>query len=205
MILLQHASNGPREERSLEGSASITEPRAWVEAEVIVAPLIAGGEFQVANGAVGHDTAIEMTALAHRAAIDAPLRYELRSSAANLLCSRTSVLGDTFMTDRFPKTTSHDANVDASSSGSEDLVAGAKKLVRETAAQASETLGAARDSVQDTFRAAKGSVADARATVVDKASIAGKAAHGYVSANPWMAVSAAAAVGVAIGMLIRRR
>jgi ElaB/YqjD/DUF883 family membrane-anchored ribosome-binding protein len=108
------------------------------------------------------------------------------------------------MADQFPNTTRHDAGADASSSASEDPLGGVRNL-SDTAAQASETLGAARHSLQDTLRAAKDSVANARETVVDKANSAAQATHGYVSAYPWIAVSAAAAAGLAVGMLLRRR
>jgi ElaB/YqjD/DUF883 family membrane-anchored ribosome-binding protein len=111
-----------------------------------------------------------------------------------------------FMADPFPESTRHDAGADASPSTSGDPVGEFLNLTRDTARQASEPLAAAPDSLQDTtLRAAKDSAPDARDTVVDKANSAAQATHGYVSPNPWMAISAAAAAGLAIGMLLRRR
>jgi ElaB/YqjD/DUF883 family membrane-anchored ribosome-binding protein len=85
------------------------------------------------------------------------------------------------------------------------IVAGTKDLANELATGASQKLGAARESIQDSYRAAKETVADVQAAVVDKGTVAAKATGRYVNENPWIAVGAAAAIGIAIGMLLRRR
>ena len=85
------------------------------------------------------------------------------------------------------------------------IVAGVKDVAGEIAAEANQKLGTARDSIQSSYRAAKETVADAQAAVVDKGTVAAKATGRYVNENPWIAVGAAATIGIAIGMLVRRR
>jgi ElaB/YqjD/DUF883 family membrane-anchored ribosome-binding protein len=46
---------------------------------------------------------------------------------------------------------------------------------------------------------------DAQTAAIDKGTVAVKAAGRYVDENPWVAVGAAAAIGIVLGMLVRRR
>jgi ElaB/YqjD/DUF883 family membrane-anchored ribosome-binding protein len=85
------------------------------------------------------------------------------------------------------------------------IVAGAKDLVNDVAAGANQKVGAARDSIQDSYRAAKETVADVQAAVVDKGGVAVKTTSRYVKENPWIAVGAAVTIGIAVGMLTRHR
>jgi ElaB/YqjD/DUF883 family membrane-anchored ribosome-binding protein len=81
----------------------------------------------------------------------------------------------------------------------------ADDLMNKVAAGASQTAAAARDSLGDAYSAAKETVMDAQTAVIDKGTVAVKAAGRYVDENPWVAVGAAAAIGIALGMLVRRR
>jgi ElaB/YqjD/DUF883 family membrane-anchored ribosome-binding protein len=94
---------------------------------------------------------------------------------------------------------------DAPARDPKGIVADAKGLVNQLAAEADQKVGAARDSIQDSYRAAKETAADVQAVVIDKGTIAAKATGRYVRDNPWIAVGAAAAIGIAIGTLVRRR
>ena len=94
---------------------------------------------------------------------------------------------------------------DTPAKGLNGIVAGANDLVNEVAAEANQKVSAARDSIQASYRAAKETAADVRAAVVDKGAVTAKATGRYVTENPWIAVGAAAAIGIAVGMLLRRR
>ena len=85
------------------------------------------------------------------------------------------------------------------------IVADAKDLVNDVAAEANQKVGAARNSIEDSYRATKETVADVQAAVVDKGGVAVKATGRYVKENPWIAVGAAVTIGIAVGMLTRRR
>ena len=61
-----------------------------------------------------------------------------------------------------------------------DILAGAKDLVNDLAAGANQKVGAARDSIEDSYRAAKETVADVQAAVVGKGDVAVKATGRYV-------------------------
>jgi ElaB/YqjD/DUF883 family membrane-anchored ribosome-binding protein len=78
-------------------------------------------------------------------------------------------------------------------------------LMSKVVSGASQTAGAARDSIRDAYGAAKETVMDAQTAAIDKGTVAVKAAGRYVDENPWVAVGAAAAIGIVLGMLVRRR
>ena len=67
------------------------------------------------------------------------------------------------------------------------------------------TIDAARDSMKNAYGVAKETAEDVRTAVVDKGTIAVRSAGRYVDGNPWIAVGAAALIGMAVGMLMRRR
>jgi len=78
-------------------------------------------------------------------------------------------------------------------------------LMSKVVSGTSQTAGAARDSIRDAYGAAKETVMDAQTAAIDKGTVAVKAAGRYVDENPWVAVGAAAAIGIVLGMLVRRR
>jgi ElaB/YqjD/DUF883 family membrane-anchored ribosome-binding protein len=85
------------------------------------------------------------------------------------------------------------------------VVADAEELLRATASQAGEKVGAARERIQASLAAARVKLAEAERAVVDKTKQAAKATDEYVHEHPWHAVSVAAVVGFLLGALITRR
>jgi len=85
------------------------------------------------------------------------------------------------------------------------IVNGAKEVVSSLASDASQKVAAARDSIQSSYQTAKETAADVQAAAVEKGTAAAQATGRYVKDNPWIAVGAAAAIGLAIGLLSRRR
>lgn len=85
------------------------------------------------------------------------------------------------------------------------VVADTEELLRATAGQAGEKVVAIRERLQDHLSAAKASLADAQAAVVDRAKQVGRYTDDYVHDNPWRSVGIAAGVGLVVGLLIGRR
>jgi ElaB/YqjD/DUF883 family membrane-anchored ribosome-binding protein len=85
------------------------------------------------------------------------------------------------------------------------VIADADELLRATAGQAGDKVGALRGKIQDNLDRARATLADTQAAVVDKAKAAGHATDEYVHDNPWKSVGIAAGVGLVIGLLIGRR
>jgi len=85
------------------------------------------------------------------------------------------------------------------------VVADAEELLKATANQTGERIAAARAKAGESLQAAKIRLADAHATVVEKAKVAVQTTDDYVHENPWQAVGIAAAVGLLLGALISRR
>ena len=84
------------------------------------------------------------------------------------------------------------------------VVSDAEELLKATANQAGEKVGAARERIHENLAAAKARLAAAESAVVDKTKLAAKATDVYVHENPWKAVGVSACVGVIVGMLIGR-
>lgn len=85
------------------------------------------------------------------------------------------------------------------------VVADAEELLRATANQAGEKVGAARERIQDSLHKAKVKLAEAEDIIVQRSKQAARATDDFVHENPWQAVGAAAAVGLVLGLLIGRR
>lgn len=85
------------------------------------------------------------------------------------------------------------------------VVADAEELLKATANQTGERIEAARARAEESLRAAKVRLAEAKASVVEKVKIAAKTTDDYVHENPWQAVGIAAAFGLVLGALISRR
>ena len=85
------------------------------------------------------------------------------------------------------------------------LVTDAEELLKSTASYSGESINAARGRFKDTLDQVKGRISDAQEAAVGKWNHAAKATDGYVHENPWRVVSAAALVGVIVGLFVHRR
>ncbi len=84
------------------------------------------------------------------------------------------------------------------------VVTSAEELLKVTADQAGEGYAHARKKAEHTLRAAKDQLADLEHKAVTQAKHAAKATDEYVHDKPWQAIGIGAAMGVIVGMLIRR-
>lgn len=84
------------------------------------------------------------------------------------------------------------------------VVTSAEDLLKVTADQAGEGYANARRKVESTLRSAKAQLAEVSDTVMTQGKQAAKVTDEYVRDKPWQAVGIGAAVGVIVGMLIRR-
>jgi ElaB/YqjD/DUF883 family membrane-anchored ribosome-binding protein len=84
------------------------------------------------------------------------------------------------------------------------VIADAEELLRATASQAGEKVAAARVRIQDSMDAAKVRLSELSSAGVEQAKAAARATDDYVHDNPWKAVGIGAAVGLILGMLMRR-
>ncbi|HEX9454533.1 MAG TPA: DUF883 family protein [Candidatus Binatia bacterium] len=84
-----------------------------------------------------------------------------------------------------------------------NLVADAEELLKATASQAGDKIGVARQKIEQSLVEGKKALADAEKTLVKKSKECAEIADDYVRENPWSAVGIAAAVGLALGLLIR--
>ena len=96
-------------------------------------------------------------------------------------------------------------SADAMQKDAKGIVNGVKDVASGLAAEANQKIAAARDSIQGSYQAAKETAADVQAAAVEKGTAAAQATGRYVKDNPWVAVGTAAAIGLAIGLLSRRR
>lgn len=78
-------------------------------------------------------------------------------------------------------------------------------LVSATATQAEGEATALRARIRDRLDAATDSLASAQRAAVLRAKDAAKVTDDYVHEHPWQIVGAAAAIGLALGVLIGRR
>jgi ElaB/YqjD/DUF883 family membrane-anchored ribosome-binding protein len=85
------------------------------------------------------------------------------------------------------------------------LVNDAEELLKATASQAGEKITVARQRIEQSLVEGKKALADAEKSVLKKSKECAEIADDYVRENPWSAVGVAAAVGLALGLLIRGR
>jgi ElaB/YqjD/DUF883 family membrane-anchored ribosome-binding protein len=85
------------------------------------------------------------------------------------------------------------------------VLADAEELLKLTANQAGERVGAARERVQASLEKAKVRLAELEALAAERTRIAAKATDEFVHEHPWKAVGIAAGVGLIVGLLIGRR
>jgi len=83
------------------------------------------------------------------------------------------------------------------------LVADAEELLKETASQAGDKIGVARQKIEQSLIEGKKALADAEKNLLEKSKEAADVADDYVRENPWSAVGIAAGVGLVLGLLIR--
>lgn len=84
------------------------------------------------------------------------------------------------------------------------LATDTEALLRATAGQTGERLVAVRARADASLAAAKTRVESFGRVTADRTRAAGRAADGYVHANPWQVIAIGAAVGVVIGALLTR-
>ena len=78
-------------------------------------------------------------------------------------------------------------------------------LMTATGKEATGEAKALRARIRDRLDGAKDKLLDAQHEAVQRAKDAAVATDDYVHANPWQAIGAAAAIGLALGVLIGRR
>ena len=83
------------------------------------------------------------------------------------------------------------------------LVNDAEELLKATASQAGEKIAVARQKIEQSLIEGKKALADAEQTLLKKSKECAEIADDYVRENPWSAVGVAAAVGLALGLLLR--
>ena len=83
------------------------------------------------------------------------------------------------------------------------LVNDAEELLKATANQAGETIAVARQKIEQSLIEGKKALADAEETFLKRSKECAEIADDYVRENPWSAVGVAAALGLALGLLIR--
>jgi ElaB/YqjD/DUF883 family membrane-anchored ribosome-binding protein len=84
------------------------------------------------------------------------------------------------------------------------LIGDAEELLKASANQAGEKFSIARQKIEQSLVEGKKSLADAEKLLVKKSKEAADVADDYVRENPWGAVGIAAAIGLALGVLMRR-
>lgn len=85
------------------------------------------------------------------------------------------------------------------------VVSDAESLLRATAGQAGEKVAEARARAEESLRAARASLEDARTAMTARARASARAADEYVHENPWASIGIAAGVGFLVGYLLGRR
>lgn len=85
------------------------------------------------------------------------------------------------------------------------VIEDAEVLMKNVAAPAGDSFRSAKDRLETTLRNAKDEVIRIEKKVVDKTKQAALKTDHYVKDHPWQAVGFGTAVGLVIGMLIRRK
>lgn len=83
--------------------------------------------------------------------------------------------------------------------------ADADELIRGVVRSTADEVAAVRARIEGRLGDAKAKFDSARSTVTNKARCTADATHEYVRENPWRVIGIAAAVGVLVGILARRR
>ena len=80
-----------------------------------------------------------------------------------------------------------------------------EELLRATANQGGESLGAVRDRVAERVARAKADLTGIGEDAMARGKAAAQSADEYVHTHPWQAVGMAAAIGLIVGLLTQRR
>lgn len=86
-----------------------------------------------------------------------------------------------------------------------NVVGNAGEMLKDVADATAGKYAAARATVEEKLSEARSSIHDAQIALRGKATDAAHATGRYVRANPWQVLGITAAVGVIIGLLLRRR
>lgn len=81
----------------------------------------------------------------------------------------------------------------------------AEELIKATANQTGDKIGAVRARAEESLREARRKLGEMESNVVGRTKAAAKATDQLVHENPWQSVAVATAVGFLLGMLISRR
>jgi ElaB/YqjD/DUF883 family membrane-anchored ribosome-binding protein len=81
----------------------------------------------------------------------------------------------------------------------------AQDLMRAAKSQTGESVGAARQRIQDGLDTARAKLADVDALVRERARQTAQYTDEYVRENPWRAIGIAAGIGLALGLILSRR
>ena len=84
------------------------------------------------------------------------------------------------------------------------LIGDAEELLKATANQAGEKVGAARQKIEQSLVEGRKALADSEKVFREKTKEAADMADDYVRENPWTAVGIAAGFGLVLGLLIGR-
>jgi ElaB/YqjD/DUF883 family membrane-anchored ribosome-binding protein len=85
------------------------------------------------------------------------------------------------------------------------VIADAEALLKATAGEVGERIGAARSRAEESLKAAKARISTLDDAAIDRAKEAAKAADDFARQHPWSAIGIAAAAGLVVGVLIARR
>lgn len=80
-----------------------------------------------------------------------------------------------------------------------------EELIKATAGQAGEKIGAARARAEESLRDAKARLTELGEAGVERAKAAAKATDVYVHENPWQSIGVAAAIGFLAGWVLGRK
>src|SRR5512143_135004 len=85
------------------------------------------------------------------------------------------------------------------------VVADAEELLKATADQTGERIAAARGKAEESLKAAKIRLDEQEAALMARTKAVAKATEDFVRDNPWKSVGIAAAAGLVLGILAKRR
>ncbi|MCK7466904.1 MAG: YqjD family protein [Desulfosudis oleivorans] len=85
------------------------------------------------------------------------------------------------------------------------VIADAEELLKATANQTGERVGAARERVEESLRETKERLSELQDDVLARSKAAARRTDEYVHDNPWQSIGVSAALGFLLGMLISRR
>ena len=78
-------------------------------------------------------------------------------------------------------------------------------LLKATATETGEKIQAARERAAESLRQARTRLNDTEESVLENAREVVDKAASYIKANPWQSLGIVAAIGLVVGMLLRRR